>query len=436
MPQDEDSDPNSIERRERAALVCHYFSLGKTIPRIIEILEKDHNIRVSRDLPYHDLQLGTQLTWLSFTRDPDLDLTQRIKAKYGFLTDAYVCKGAERGAVFSAAAKLLCDNTSEIARAKAVDKALTWDFPMVEDEKEVPKPMRITVRFGVCGGRSMGLTAMAFGHRFAQHVEDTERGIRKRVLEVLEEQRSGEDLAVLKNDLVRRRFRVKLRFRFVNLVSGFELDPLSHPIAFLNAMLAENAELASRSRLLCFNATPFVNIGERADVLTKIHPIKKIRDRYEKFGFDIILTSAGSISDPHSTLSRYYANAGARQFLIDHGVIGDFLWIPFSAEGAFDFGTLEAAKRKELLHFEPMTLVDLKDVIRHVAIMPDVQKNAPDRRDVVLVVAPCGRCGQDKTDILKAILNHRNPSAPDAFLPFVTHLVLDKTTAERAFPAD
>ncbi|MEM1295502.1 MAG: hypothetical protein AAGH89_09055, partial [Verrucomicrobiota bacterium] len=183
----------------------------------------------------------------------------------------------------------------------------------------------------------------------------------------------------------------------------------TNPISFLTLMLNEEP-LLSRSTFKCFNSSPFVEIGKRRVAL---ETAAELREFFSDEGLDIILTGAGSIDDIHSTFSRYYqSNDEKRDLLKSKGVKGDFLWLPITDTEPFEFRSLRG-EQKKMLHYRPMTLIDLHEVANHIQ-----ERQAK----VVLVLGPCGRCHAEKSQVLRAILSQN--------APIVTHLVVDRHSAK------
>src|SRR5262249_27138304 len=113
-----------------------------------------------------------------------------------------------------------------------------------------------------------------------------------------------------------------------------------------------------------------------------------IKEAFDRRGeLQIIVTAAGRWECGHSTfyemLDRHAP--ASRQALREQGCIGDLLWQPLSRQG----GPLRLATESR-----PMTLLDLDELARFVGA----------GKQVLLVLGPCSRCRQPKTEVLRSIL--------------------------------
>jgi len=355
-------------------------------PQIVRLL-RDHGItEISRELPYHDLAYATSANWLTYSPPPHIRWTEQLLSNYPFLKEAMIPKDGERMAVIAESARVISRSIYEIADRLARKYGTSWQFPEYSTTQEIlrdrdfpaesrpprrkgdrsenagtfagqspdpnPMPLVIEIRIGVSGGRTLGATIKELGRILVQEIEDEERKLKKAVWEAISE----EGATAPKPDArLWRRFRVELRLLFINLVSGFDTDPFNHPIAYVTAMINSDDLLVSRAEMMCFCATPFVKIGESDDVENMPESPARVKKFVEKHGFDIIVTSAGCIDDQHTTLNFYYGGGEVpRRILEGHGVEGDFLWMPVTARGAFNY-------EKELTPGEAALLKDPAD---------------------------------------------------------------------------
>ena len=261
-----------------------------------------------------------------------------------------------------------------------------------------------------------------------QKIEDWEKDLKKAFSAALKAKGGS-----FPNSTIKRRFKVKLRLLLVNLVTGFGTTSTSQPIAFLASMIAKNKRLASRAEVKCFNAAPFVRIGERENFFKEYRNARQVRDFVRQYGLDIIVTSAGSLVDPHSVFPRYYeewaggekkkSTAEARspdedkfpvELLRKYQVMGDVLWQPITREGPIDLDRALSEEDKKKLRFSPLSLMTLEDVREH--------RKAG--RDVILVLANCGRCADPKEQVLEALFSHEES--------LISHLVADRVSVARA----
>jgi hypothetical protein len=172
---------------------------------------------------------------------------------------------------------------------------------------------------------------------------------------------------------------------------------------------------------------PFVEVGENRNKIEEIDLLNRSLQEYKKHGFDIILTSAGCLDDSHSTYRRYYDHDRVHQLLKSEGVVGDFMWQPITRRRPFSLRSLRDRLLDEggrdnvalaaLIRRRPMTLLNLVDVAEHVTA----------GRDVFCVLAPCGFCGLEKSQVAQALLEQE--------AGLVTHFVLDRGTADATLEA-
>jgi len=438
-----------LDHRRRTDIVLKRFVEGMSIPGIVRYLKREYGIDVGRDVPYQDIARGTKQRWLTYNAPRTDEIGRELIARRKELLDVFVPSFGEGMATVNAAASLCASAIKDIARAKVrgitlgnPDKGIDrWRFPVkvhtdtadgpvvrnfadvdfgeVEDDQVEVQPMRITVRIGFSGGKTMSLTCGNLGNAIAAKIEDWEGKLKTLVFHTLRDadHKDGNPTGVHK-----RRFKIDLQFVVVNLSSGFDSSPGTNPISFLSAML-QDPMLAPRTTVEIFNAMPFVEVGKCRQTIAEIEPLREVREDYDRHGFDIILTSGGCLSDPHSTYRRYYKDKRVRQLLEKEGVVGDFMWLPITRDEPFSLKALrkrllegnrpDRNELAELIKYRPMTLLDLNDVADHVS----------KRRDVFCVLAPCGVCGLEKSDVARALLSQIEGRG------LVTHFVLDRGTA-------
>jgi DNA-binding transcriptional regulator LsrR (DeoR family) len=194
-------------------------------------------------------------------------------------------------------------------------------------------------------------------------------------------------------------------FIFHAMVAAFNpRDPMNDPNAFFSYFAAEPLLISVR----------FINLLAPGivtdDEMRTLRSIQAIKEAYDVAGqLDIIVTSAGAHWDREcSRLCQLYLEykSSPQSFasLQEAGTIGDVLWRPISHSGPVE---IKAGIRA-------MTLVDLKDLPGLIV----------KKKKVVLALGPCGTCEGPKGDVLRAVLNWREPH--------VTHVVADSRTAAEA----
>ncbi len=441
--------PHDVRQRMDKVVKC--FVNGMSIPAIVEYLERE-GIKVARDVPYQDLARATARRWISYEPPKEAALCEGLLEKSEKLKDVYVPNYGGSRAVMASGARLCAGAIWNIARQKALgavagdrergighhpfmvrvpkageengefERVPFADLHQVDVPEQVmePEALEVEIRIGFSGGITMAVTAEELRHALAERVEDWEKELKERVLDAARK----EKLKAPQKGVLKRRFKVQIRFFFVNLVSGFDLDPRTNPISFLTEFTRDEA-LVKRTTVKLFNAMPFVQVGRQDKLIRMLKPLSEVRDLYDRKKLDVILTSGSSIDDPHGLFSRYYENERLRKLLESRGVEGDILWMPLKERQPLAMKKLKEELLREnqvadaeLLAFEPMTLLSMEEIQKHVA--PD-EKTGHMGADVFLILSPCSKCLREKSRIAKAALGQE--------IPIVTHLVADAETA-------
>ncbi|NNM29696.1 MAG: hypothetical protein HKO57_09240 [Akkermansiaceae bacterium] len=439
--------------RRRMDIVAQRFVEGMSVPNIVNYLRHNEGIEVARDVPYQDLGRVTARRWLKYEPPMQELLSGELKSRYA-LKDVYVPSYGERMAVVSSGARLCAESIWKIAKAKAKGQAQghpesgteRWNFPVeVPDpnlgsqivphkpglaaeytdkrEREAlrPRPLVIPIHIGFSGGVTMARAAEQLRFTLARRVEDWEKRLKGLVLDWA--RNAGAHPPT--EGILKHRFKVQVKFTLVNLVSGFDVDPRTNPIAFLTDFLRDEV-LEPRTKLELFNAMPFMETGAREVLFWGLEALGKFRNRWKRERFDVILTSGSSIDDEHTMFRRYYDSEELTKILADLGVEGDFLWMPVRKEGPAKVEDLrdEVAKidgkLAALLDYEPMSLLTLEEVQEHVR---GDEERGNDGGDVFLILNPCSVCLKEKSRIAKAVLGLPGDQC------LVTHFVCDEQTA-------
>ncbi|NNE91470.1 MAG: hypothetical protein HKN23_07470 [Verrucomicrobiales bacterium] len=484
-----------IDERNRVDITTQLFCEGFTASEIVSKLEQDFEVKgLTRESPYSDLSKAARLGMIKYRPDPVVKLGNKLREKYDYLLAAVVPEHGQRRAVIAESGEVISRAILGVARKLAAEYGKEWKFPgsvpvipeprrtrkrwkssqdqlawwefddpeeklkkehkekLKKEQEEAEKsgrgrkkkepdthpiPMDIEIRLGWSGGHTTGLTAVALGRVLEPRLEEWERELKKIVIE------SSKHLPE-KNKMLRRRFKVNLKLLFVNLVAGFDTDPLNHPIGFLSAMRNQFPEVQKRSQLMCFSSAPFVEIEKTKDAWELPQGPGEVRDFVKKWGLDIIVTSGGSLQDDHSMFRDYFRagavpkSSGGREkvspeeaaqkalkIFKNHGVVGDILWQPvvdtrkheIEKEKELTFyRNLSDAQRKSLV-YRPMSLLSLEELAQHKA----------SGLDVILTLAPCGYCQATKEDVLSAILTSSHP--------LISHLIVDRETMTRTLQA-
>jgi hypothetical protein len=451
----------------RTDMVLKLLAQGVPVAEIADRLLRDYCTKVpTRDMTYQDVARGTKKRLIGYAEPDCQRLERELRATYPAtrernFRDLLVVPGFGESLGWVAAGARLCaeavanialDKARKITRGEPPESTEPHSFTALLRDSESPTgfrtkpvkdltakeladaevvPMKVPVRVAFSGGRTAAGVAQALADAVSVNLAGWEERLKARVLRTLEEMDARRELA----DLVVRRFRVEFDLTFYNLVAGFDLDAGSNPIAFLPALLRD-PRLAARCKVKLFNAMPFVEVGQGRKTIDEVPVLREIRDDWERFGFDITITSCGCLGDPHSTFRRYARRAedpgqglgpDICEVLRGEGVRGDFLFQPITREGPLKLGDLKQrllqagdTARAAALRYEPMCLLGLDDIAKVVA-GKHIDKIS---HDVFFFAGPCSVCGLDKSEVVDAVLRQ--------LLLLASHVVLERATAEAA----
>ncbi len=192
------------------------------------------------------------------------------------------------------------------------------------------------------------------------------------------------------------------------ITSGFDVNnPRTAPVSFLGYF----DQAAPEIEYVGLFASAGVEVGEYDHVKTLPGVVESFNKARE---IDIVVTSLASASDAHGELNRFMEvgdpETSGITALERAGWIGDVTYRPYSSTAPI----VTTKGRRAVSLFDLEDLVDL-------AQKPN--------KHVVLVAAPCRRCGETKGRALKPLLKE-----PD--LKLWTHLLMDLTTAQDLLPKE
>ena len=194
------------------------------------------------------------------------------------------------------------------------------------------------------------------------------------------------------------------------ITSGFDPErPRTAPVSFLGRFedVVPDIEFWGLFSEAVADAEEYDDIKELPGVRESFRKAREI---------DIVITSLARACDEHGELNRFMQRAAegdpehdqTTTDLREKGWIGDVTYRPYSEEGPIvnEHG------------IRAVSLFELDDLVDFAA-----------KRDkhVVLVVTPCGACGESKSDALGPLL--RQPK-----LKLWNHLFIDETTAQGLLP--
>ena len=325
----------SLSEEEVTSLVCEYFCEGYTPAKIAEKIKSEYQIDMTREKPYKYLTDAAQKNWFRFVPPVEEALGEKVQRQYSWLADVKVVHSRTVDSIADRAAKVI--------------------FDLIRTPRLVNKN---EVRIGFGGGISVSLIA--------------------------------KKLAVLLHEPMEN-FPKKIYFQ--SLVAGFDpSEATTDPTGFLTYILG-NSQVHTQTRFIGLRAPATIKPAQRSSLL-KSPGIKEARESVDKL--DIIVTSAGVLSDDHSMLKNYYAkySPNTGKFLEEKHCVGDMLWLPLCEHEPFRFDKLKGEERKQV-EYRPMSVLELYE-------LPELIKKGT---EVVLCLGPCPVCHKDKTKILSTILN-------------------------------
>jgi DNA-binding transcriptional regulator LsrR (DeoR family) len=186
---------------------------------------------------------------------------------------------------------------------------------------------------------------------------------------------------------------------FHALAAGFDpTDPTTNPNAFFTYFL-NKPMLQVKPSFLGLSAPAMVT----PEALEAMKELADIKDAFASVrGLDIVVTSGADWSDEDCALRRRMQGSTASvEALQNEGCVGDILWRPIADHGPIETET-------ELRALSLIELGQLPTIIRGGT-------------RVLLMLGPCGRCGDPKGRLLRCVLQQRRP--------IITDLVVDSRTA-------
>ena len=168
------------------------------------------------------------------------------------------------------------------------------------------------------------------------------------------------------------------------------------PISFFNLFPANAVQ--ERIGLFAENLIPAGEFG-----LMKGRPGVSVAFE-EKHKVQIVVTAMGAMDDEHDILRQFFEEAGAP--LDDLGAIGNVQYRPFSATGSI---------HEKSDQFRAVTLFELRE-LAELSRRPD--------HHVVLIARRCGRCGHNRAEAIRALLERKEEDI------VFSSLILDSITAK------
>ncbi len=185
------------------------------------------------------------------------------------------------------------------------------------------------------------------------------------------------------------------------LTSGFDVNrPQTAPVMFFGFF----DQLSADIEFVGLFAQAVVKQGQYKEVMKDpgvMESFSRSRD------IDIVITSLASAQDPDGELTHFLKVGQADQFvgtLKKRGWLGDVLYRPFNSTEPI---TIERGERA-------VSIFELDDL---------VQLAAKPNKHVVLIGAPCNRCGRPKGDAMKPLFREKK-------LRLWSHVVMDMEAAQ------
>ena len=271
-----------MTHEEKIAAVCNLLCAGATPAQIVQRIQEEHGVTISREEPYRLIRDAAARHWLRFVAPRADDLSRDLEQLYPWLKSVDVVYSWDPGDVAYRAATVVLE--------------------LIDAHRALLN--REEVHIGFAAGFSMRLVA-------------------KYLAELLQQVDPA-----------------RLPVLWLHALSvGFDLDsPSTDPSAFflyLDSPGAEYQDLRKKLKFLTLRAPAVVGPGQM-DVWRDMPGLREAyasRDR-----LDIILTSAGSLDDKDNMLNRYpnLFSPETVSKLTEQGCIGSMLWLPLAADGPVD----------------------------------------------------------------------------------------------------
>lgn len=349
--------------RELLEAASELFCSGVAPKEIKEHLMKRHlGEDISRDAPYRLLQSAAKKGILTCTSKKALDIAESLRDQLGF------GKSREPNEEVAVAPTILYPDV-----AKRTSDLIFDLLAKLAKEKRNATKRRTVVRMGWAGGHLMRLVAQYLAERI-KRPEKT-----------------------LPDEIVCQ-----------TVVGAWDVEsPMLHPNAFFSYFDDEEFRQSDSTRFafVALYAPVLVN-AEMQRLLDKDENFKSARENAQEL--DIIVTSVGLRKDHENMLHKFYEHVGpsGTKLLDNSGCIGDFLALPFGADGPI--------KSQEFKQ-RPLTLLNAEEV------RSMVERGTT---KVILAAGPCLKCKEQsgpvlRTDVIEQVLQSK----------LVTHLVVDLQTA-------
>jgi hypothetical protein len=352
---------------ELAARVVDLMREGCPMQQIAQRLNKEHaqqlGFSLNREDPYDLLRYAARTDRLRFAPTHSDLLRERLHGKLHGLIDAgriHVVLSPVAQDVALDAAKVLLTLLRDRADHQRSDRAKGAVGPA----KEKPE-----IHVGFAGGDSLRLVARQLADLLVQLL--------------------AEPAAPLSNT----------RIVFHAMVGGLNTDRPANPNAFATYLVDDRGPLKDMTSFVGLHAPAFVKPGER-EQLAQLELVKEALEYRNRL--DLIVTSAGRWKCGHSVVVKLLRKVGSPDVdSLKDCCTGDMLWSPIGPAGEIKLPGEHV----------PMTLMSLSDL--EAAVGSGTR--------VLLVLGPCGACGEPKTEILQSLIQSRRR--------YFTDLVVDSTCA-------
>lgn len=333
-----------LDKWEQTSVVCGLFTKGKKFSEIAQTINQIYHANLKRESTYPILLNAIRHKWIRYVPPLERTLEGQLKEKYPWLDGAYI-----------------------VHSSQFKDVAYYGAETLITLLKRFRYQNRDEVHIGFAGGHAMRKLATIFSELLPQH--------------------EG---------------KIPSRLVLHALVAGFDVyEPTTDPNTFFS-LFQTGYPQGVEFKFVGLHTPPLVETIEYA----KIVNMEGIKESYQEAKkIDIIVTSATSWSDEHSTFQKYMQKSeNCFNILKSQKCVGDMLWLPLGEENLIEVQT----------EIRAMTLFELNQLPGFI------QKG----KNVLLILGPCGQCNQTKAHVLKAILNQKKH--------LITHLVADSRSVRMA----
>lgn len=193
---------------------------------------------------------------------------------------------------------------------------------------------------------------------------------------------------------------------FHAMVAGWDVtNPVDDPNSFFGYFAGDDLSLGVKTRFVGLHGPGIVETQHREFVRSLIG----VRPAFEAVSkIQVVVTSAGRWECGHSALFDLFKPKSPESTeSASMNCVGDMMWSPLGSDGPIEFADFGSP-------LETLTLMRLDELHDFITA---------NSKQVLLVLGPCGECGEPKSEVLRTILRSASRRR------LATHLVCDSRAA-------